>query len=386
MLDLHFEPADLPPDLKPYAIPVGDMTLGLNESSCLLRLIHSWNEQHSSLTNTIFPIHTLWIDVDGSRIQGYTEASHAAVVSPLLMVGRIYRIVDPFLIGAYANFRTCPHRFSLWLLPEHVAQPVYDDSTRPYFPRDAFSILPSNTIRHLTSSSNISSDFVGRLVSITDPINRYEHGLSFQILVDELGLDWHYFQDFLSNSRIQSSRNYCISVLLYAFSLPLRQQILQIQTTAFRARQHLAYFLHRLTSHFDHTLIVSRTIIFMFGWQALLHPAASHMSAAAFRENLLLLRFLPSHLYLLTQIKQLGLSSELLQSRTKLAPLLHLVPYLNLKSSHIAPMQLRQHICYLPAHLPPCFSSISHVNMTLFLKICNSKPWRVSQIYSLFLN
>ncbi|CAN0924951.1 hypothetical protein LINGRAHAP2_LOCUS34479 [Linum grandiflorum] len=185
MINLDFEPAELPPGLQPYANPIGDLTLGSNQGSCLLRLIHSWHEEHTFLPDVAPPIHTLWIDVDQTRIQGYTEASHAAAVSPLLMPGTIYQIEHPFLIDVYANFRACSYQLSLLVLPEHLDHPVYENPTRPYFPHDAFSVLPSATIRHFADSTNICSDVVGRLVSISDPVDRYEHDLSFQILTDE---------------------------------------------------------------------------------------------------------------------------------------------------------------------------------------------------------
>ncbi|CAN0925695.1 Replication protein A 70 kDa DNA-binding subunit E [Linum grandiflorum] len=182
---LQYDPTDIPSELQSSAIPVDALIIGNNKTSCLLRLIHTWRDHHSSLATHVGPIHSQWIDVKGTRIQGYTEATHAAIASPLLFPGTIYIIQDPTLIRASTIFQTCPYHSSLLVKPQHLLRQVYEEPSKPYFPRDAFSVTPSYTIRHLSSSSDFCSDVVGRLVAITDPIETSGHGLSFQVLADE---------------------------------------------------------------------------------------------------------------------------------------------------------------------------------------------------------
>ncbi|CAN0866628.1 hypothetical protein LINGRAHAP2_LOCUS9328, partial [Linum grandiflorum] len=120
------------------------------------------------------------------RIEGYTPADQASIVVGLLLPGTIYEFDGPFLIYARQSHRSCPDDYSISIMPMNLLAPIYEDPIRPFFPRDAYNVVPAASLRPLHVSPTMCSDIIGRLVSITDPILSVEEGsLSFTVVLDD---------------------------------------------------------------------------------------------------------------------------------------------------------------------------------------------------------
>ncbi|CAN0866624.1 hypothetical protein LINGRAHAP2_LOCUS9326 [Linum grandiflorum] len=92
-------------------------------------------------------------------------------------------------------------------MPMNLLAPIYEDPIRPFFPRDAYNVVPAASLRPLHVSPTMCSDIIGRLVSITDPILSVEEGsLSFTVVLDDPGFSHNH----LPISLVSPTNSRCI--------------------------------------------------------------------------------------------------------------------------------------------------------------------------------
>ncbi|CAN1222555.1 hypothetical protein LINGRAPRIM_LOCUS609 [Linum grandiflorum] len=65
--------------------------------------------------------------------------------------------------------------------------PVFEHPLHPFFPQDAFSIVPAQLLTYPQLDCRFASDVIGCLVSITDHVAASDGHLAFTIVIDDPG-------------------------------------------------------------------------------------------------------------------------------------------------------------------------------------------------------
>ncbi|CAN1310132.1 hypothetical protein LINPERPRIM_LOCUS27966 [Linum perenne] len=150
------------------------MSFDKSDAELHLRLLNTWKVGNPSRPDQFYAFGTLWVDAEGTVIEGTSHRAFADVLENQIVVGSVYELARCPLQMPRKTFRTCSYPRMLAVAPSNVVRAI--GSPTPDFPLTAFEYvefedLPSreSPCPHLSGVLSGYSTAATRVV--VDPLN-----------------------------------------------------------------------------------------------------------------------------------------------------------------------------------------------------------------------
>ncbi|CAN1128950.1 hypothetical protein LINPERPRIM_LOCUS17156 [Linum perenne] len=104
-----------------------------------LRLLNTWKVGNPSRPDQFYAFGTLWVDAEGTEIEGTSHRAFADILEDQIVVGSVYELARCQLQMPSKTFRTCFYPRMLVVAPSNVVRVI--GSPPPAFPLTAFEYV-----------------------------------------------------------------------------------------------------------------------------------------------------------------------------------------------------------------------------------------------------
>ncbi|CAN1801866.1 hypothetical protein LINPERHAP1_LOCUS23139, partial [Linum perenne] len=119
------------------------MSFDKSDAELHLRLLNTWKVGNPSRPDQFYAFRTLWVDAEGTEIEGTSHRTFADILEDQIVVGSVYELARCPLQMPRKAFRTCSYPRMLAVAPSNVACVIC--SPPPSFPLMAFEYVSLKT-------------------------------------------------------------------------------------------------------------------------------------------------------------------------------------------------------------------------------------------------
>ncbi|CAN1140267.1 hypothetical protein LINPERHAP2_LOCUS11764 [Linum perenne] len=115
------------------------MSFDKSDAELHLRLLNTWKVGNPSRPDQFYAFGTLWVDAEGTEIEGTSHRAFADILEDQIVVGSVYELARCPLQMSRKTFRTCSYPRMLAVAPSNVVRVIA--SPTPAFPLTAFEYV-----------------------------------------------------------------------------------------------------------------------------------------------------------------------------------------------------------------------------------------------------